>query len=102
MNSLMLRFFLISAVFCLVICCKKANTNPTFSGTGVLTGSDTTCGGWGIKTSNNTVLDPLNIDTFSVTKKDGQAVTFTYHNKNEQISICLIGQPIELVTIQDQ
>jgi hypothetical protein len=97
----MLRFFLISAVFCLVICCKKANTNLTLSGTGVLTGLDSTCGGWGIKMSNNSVLYPLNINTFSVTKKDGQAVTFTYHNKNEQISICLIGEPNELVSIQD-
>ncbi len=98
----MLRFFLIPACFFLVVCCKKTNSNPTINGTGVLTGSDTTCGGWGIKMSNNVVLDPLNIDTFAITKKDGQAVAFTYHNVTEEISICLIGEPIELVSIQDQ
>lgn len=98
----MLRLILISIVFCLVVCCKKSNTNQTFTDTGVLTGSDTTCGGWGIKMSNNVVLDPLNIDTFAITKKDGQAVIFSYHNVSEQISICLIGEPIELISIQDQ
>jgi hypothetical protein len=102
----MLRFLLISLAVCLVLSCKKSNTNsnPLYSGTGVLAGSDTTCGGWLIKTPDNTVLDPVYIDTFAVTKKDGQAVSFTYHKVQGEMmfNICLEGEQILLVTLEDQ
>ncbi len=93
-----------SAIFCVIVCCKKTNTNPLYSGTGVLAGSDTTCGGWLIRTPDNTILDPVLIDTFPVTKKDGQAVIFSYHKPQNEplIGICLEGELIELVSLQDQ
>jgi hypothetical protein len=94
------RLALIPALLILAIACKKANTATTFSGQGVLAGSDTTCGGWVIKASNNTVLDPLNIDSFPINRKDGQPVTFTYY-KAQGVMICLLGQPIQLITIQE-
>src|SRR5271154_5617983 len=100
----MLRYFLISVLLCLILCCKKSSTNPLYSETGILAGSDTTCGGWLIKTADNSILDPVYIDTFPVTKKDGQLVKFTYHKpQNSQlIGICLEGELIELVSLQDQ
>ncbi len=102
----MRRFFVISFFMCLIICCKKSNsnTNPLYSGTGVLAGSDTTCGGWLIKTSGDTILDPVVIDSFPVTKKDGQAVKFTYHIPPNALipGICLEGEPIQLVTLEDE
>jgi hypothetical protein len=103
----MTRVLLISSILCLILCCKKTNTNtnPLYSGTGVLAGSDTTCGGWLIKTSDSTTLDPVLIDSFPVTKKDGQSVIFTYHKLQAgfySLNICLQGEQIELVSLRDQ
>lgn len=100
----MKRVFLISIAICLILCCKKSSTNPLYSGTGVLAGSDTTCGGWLIKTPDSTILDPASIDSFPVTKKAGQPVKFTYHKpQNAQlIGFCLEGERIDLVSLQDQ
>jgi hypothetical protein len=103
----MTRFLLISVILCLILCCKKTNTNtnPLYSGTGILAGSDTTCGGWLIRTPDSMTLDPVYIDTFPVTKKDGQAVRFTYHKPQGgfySLNICLQGEQIVLVSLQDQ
>jgi|SRR5450755_1881509 hypothetical protein len=99
----MRRFFLISALFILMIHCKKTNTPPvTYSAKGTLGGSDTTCGGWFILASDSSLFDPLNLDSFPLIKKVGQPVIFTYHKPLGNIMICLIGQPINLISIQDQ
>ena len=92
---------LILSLLILFTCCKKTNTTPTFSGTGTLTGSDTTCGGWLILASDNTLLEPHNLDSFPVVKKDGQQVTFTYYKTEELLMICQMGQPINLISITE-
>jgi hypothetical protein len=97
------RFLLISALFILMINCKKTNTPPaTYSAKGTLEGSDTTCGGWLIRASDSTLFDPLNIDSFPIVRKVGQPVIFTYRKPLGNVMICLLGQPINLISIQDQ
>jgi hypothetical protein len=97
------RILIISGLFFLMIHCKKTNTSPvTYSAKGTLAGSDTTCGGWFIRASDSSVLDPLNIDSFPLIKKVGQPVIFTYHKPQGEVNICLLGQPIDLNSIQDQ
>jgi hypothetical protein len=92
---------LILSLFILFTCCKKTNPTPTFSGTGTLTGSDTTCGGWLILTSDITQLEPHNLDSFPVIRKDGLHVTFTYYKTQEAQMICQLGQPINLISITE-
>lgn len=89
----MRRLLYISAILIVINCCKKTNNLPViYSATGIIAGSDTTCGGWLIRASDGTVFDPLNIDTFTVTRKDGQSVNFTYHYTQQSVMICLMGQ----------
>ncbi len=95
------RLLILSAFFILITCCKKSNTTPTFSGTGTLTGSDTTCGGWLILASDSTLFEPHNLDSFLVIKKDGLHVTFTYNKTQEALMICQLGQPINLISITE-
>jgi hypothetical protein len=97
----MLRLLLISAFFILIASCKKTNTIETFSGTGILTGSDTTCGGWLILATDNTLFEPQNLDSFPILRRDGQPVTFTYYKTQQALMICQIGQAIELITINE-
>ena len=96
----MRRLLFISAIILFIACCKKTNT--TLSGSGILTGSDTTCGGWLILASGNTLFEPRNLDSFQVIRKDGQPVVFTYYKTVDALMICQVGQAIELISIKDQ
>jgi hypothetical protein len=95
------RIFIFSILVILLTCCKKTQSN-LINGSGTWAGSDTTCGGWLIRTSNNVLLEPLNLDSFSVVKKTGLPVLFTYYEFSGSIMYCLGGKPIELTSIADQ
>ena len=97
----MLRLLLVSVIIILITCCKKTNTIATLSGKGTLTGSDTTCGGWLIRESDGTLLEPHNLDSFAIVKKDGDSVIFTYYKTQDLLMICQLGQAIELVSISE-
>jgi hypothetical protein len=97
----MRHLLLISVIIICITCCKKTNTT-TFSGKGTLTGSDTTCGGWLILSTDSTFFEPENLDSFPVIRKDGQPVIFTYYKSVDALMICQVGQAIELISIQDQ
>ncbi len=92
---------LILSLLILFTCCKKTNTIPTYSATGTLTGSDTTCGGWLILSSDSALFEPHNLDSFPVIRKDGLQVTFTYHKTEEYPMICQAGQAIVLISITE-
>lgn len=93
------RLLLISVFLILITCCKKINSTATLSGTGTLTGSDTTCGGWLIRTSDGALFEPHNLDSFPIVKKDGRPVIFTYYKAQQALMICQMGQAIELISI---
>jgi hypothetical protein len=97
----MRRLLLISVFLIIITCCKKTNLIATFSGTGTLTGSDSTCGGWLIRASDSTLFEPHNIDSFPIIRKDGQPVIFTYYKTQEALMICQVGQPIELISVKE-
>ena|SRR5579864_8461016 len=97
----MLRLLLISVFFILITGCKKTNIIETLNGTGTLTGSDTTCGGWLIRATDNTLFEPQNLDSFPIVRKDGQPVTFTYYKTRQALMICQVGQAIELISIKE-
>ncbi len=98
----MRRLLFLFASFILITCCKKTNKIQVISGTGTITGSDTTCGGWLIRASDNRLFEPQNLDSFQVVRKDGQPVIFTYYKTVDALMICQVGQAIHLISIQDQ
>jgi hypothetical protein len=94
--------FTLALLIIFLTCCKKSGNN-LINGSGTWTGSDTTCGGWLIQTSNDILYQPLNLDSFTVIKKDGLPVLFTYNEyEGPDIRICLRGRPIVLTSIADQ
>jgi hypothetical protein len=96
--------FTLSLLILFLTFCKKSGNN-LINGSGTWTGSDTTCGGWLIRASDDILYRPLNLDSFTVTKKDGLAVLFTYYEYKGLGSgtmICERGTPIVLTSIADQ
>lgn len=88
-------------LFAVIGSCSKTGTNPLIHGTGTLTGISTGCRVWMIRDQDKLLLQPMNLDSFSITLQAGQAVVFSYYKSNGG-NICLNGQPITLVSIEDK
>ncbi|MBC7913503.1 MAG: hypothetical protein H7Y07_05200 [Pyrinomonadaceae bacterium] len=101
MRTIKLVFSLLAMV--LLFSCEKGDEPVKVSGTlKNLTGLDG-CG-WIIEIKQNESikkLEPTNLSDFNVTLTNGQKVSLSY-NETNTVSICMVGQVVQLISIQNE
>jgi hypothetical protein len=96
-----MRFqYSIALVILLLTNCKKEAATSFTNAKGILTGGPG-CSTWIIHQDNGKLWQPLNIDSFQVTLKSGQAVIFSF-SINNLANTCMLGETIELTSIRDR
>ena len=81
-----------------LVACHKNDCNGTFEATIIdLKGLDG-CG-FVIELSNGERLEPTNLNDFSINIQDGQKVWISYTPNTQMMSICMVGQIVDISTI---
>lgn len=93
LGSIIFSFFTLGS-------CKKDSSVLYENVDGTLVGGFG-CTSWLIKINDSTLVEPLNLNAFTVTLKTEQPVIFSYKEKL-QASICMTGKTIELKSIKDK
>ena len=97
----MRTILLVASLSLIFFACSRSSDNPVIQGTGIITGSDSTCGGWLIQDQNKKILQPLNWSDYEVTLKGSQPLAFSYY-KVDGGNLCQMGQTIHLVTAENR
>jgi hypothetical protein len=95
--------FLIFVAGFLIGCKSQKNSTPEVEAVLIdYTGTDG-CG-WLIELDNpdknkKKILEPVNLGSFSLTKKNGLKIRLTYKEVSGMASICMMGRVVELTSI---
>ena len=55
---------------------------------------------WLFKTTDNTILEPINIDVYKSALKNGNIATVSFEYVNDMASICMMGKMIKICTLE--
>ncbi|WP_396590738.1 hypothetical protein [Allomuricauda sp. R78024] len=58
--------------------------------------------GWVIELKSGDKLQPINLDSFEVTKQEGLSVSLSYTEVNDMASICMAGKMVNLTCLEVQ
>ena len=97
----MRTILLVASLSLIFSACSRSSDKPVIKDSGIITGSDSTCGGWLIQDQNKKILQPLNWSDYQVTLKSGQPLAFSFY-KVDGGNLCQEGQTIHLVTAENK
>ena len=60
------------------------------------------CSAWLIQLDNDTIIQPANLSSFNITVQNGQQVSVTYKKSINQLSTCMSGDVVDLISIVDK
>ncbi len=96
-KGLYVGFILLSAI--LSSACSSAKKCPDGE-MGTLRTLDLDGCGWIIELKNGDKLQPINLDSFEVTKQEGLSVGLSYVEVNDMAGICMKGKRVELTCLE--
>jgi hypothetical protein len=96
-------FLFLFSVFTLsLFACKKSqDTNILIKAGGKII-AGVGCTGWLIQLDNGVSIQPTNLPSFSITIHSGQIVSVTYKKSSSQLSTCMTGEVVDLLSITNR
>ncbi len=92
---------LIMASMILLSACSSMKKCPDGE-IGILKTLDLDGCGWVIELKNGDKLQPINLDSFEVTKREGLSVSLSYTAVNDMAGICMAGKMVNLTCLEIQ
>lgn len=100
-----IKFFPFGIVILLLafISCNKAQ-QPDVNAVKATLNDFTGLGGcsWVIKLNNHDLLEPINLDEFSIELKEGKKIWIKYKPAENMASICMVGLMVEIEAIWER
>jgi hypothetical protein len=101
MKGIICNIFFVLFLFCGLSNCSKDDTSELSLYHGILINMSTFDGcGWIIELDNKNKIEPRNLNDFNLTLQDSAGVLVRYQIPNDRSSYCMIGDVVEIVSIE--